>query len=966
MPNPARLLALAERIDAERAAAMRSRLPGADALLLATAYPAMTSWIERHPGELSATLVQKDALALEAKALNQLESADFKQQLRRMSNKHRARIALRELLPASLGGTDIDQSAAELSDLADVTIDAALDEAKRAVFARLGTPRDSAGREGKLTVLGMGKLGGRELNCGSDVDLVCVYDSDEHVASDGGNHSAHEIWSKVVQRMTANLADVTEHGFVWRVDLRLRPEGAAGPLVNSLAAAERYYEVFGRLWERAALLRARPVAGHKTFGKRVLRALDPFVWTKRVDPSIARQMFELVRRARAELSPNPERDLKLGPGGIREAEFFVQALQLIWGGREPRLRIRPTTAAVWRLRAAGLVTEREAQDLANAYAALRRAEHAVQWASGVQTHSLPRRRDALDRMGRTLGFDDGSAFVSDIEAHTSRVSALLTSLLPSGEARISRWAEVLLALDKDNFEELCQALRVAGMPDAEEHDQLPRDLFEMARLHPDAPLGSRSRERWRHLGEALLDAVADAADPRQAARYLRGLLARLRPPGVYTKMLADDPAAVCRLVTVLGGSSFVGDAVSARPELLDLVLFEHTVPTEETAMHEMLRVIDAPLSDADDAIEQQVGRIRRAQRRVTTQVALADLAAELDTPGATLVLAALADGALEAATRFALDTPSGQDVKGLAVIAMGKLGGRAVGYGSDLDVIFLYDPGQSEDPVDHFTRRARDIIRIIEMPHFEGPGYELDTRLRPSGNQGLLVVSLDAFARYHGVGDSAPGARRAATWERLALLRARFAAGDRELGTRAIAIATAAAYDSTTPVADLATDIHQLRMRMEQELAQERPGRYDLKLGRGGLVDVEFAVQLLQLRHGHDPSVRTTDTTQAIDALAAIGALDDERAASLREGYRFLRRLEQRVRVLHGDASHLLEERAAGLGPLARRMGFRDHEPSAAATRLLDRYRAVTDRVRRAYDDIVVRQIVQSEDRGRG
>jgi glutamate-ammonia-ligase adenylyltransferase len=950
MPNAGRLLALARRIDASRVESLHAALPKhAAAVLLATAYPALSRWLEQEPALATHESIEREALAVDAAPLRALDGDDFCRALRQFARRHRMRIALRELLPLSLGGTTIEDSAAEISDLADVTIDLALDEAKRALFKRLGTPVDDDGHEGKLVVLGMGKLGGRELNCGSDVDLVCFYDSDAHEARSGDRTtSAHEVWTKVVQRMTTNLEDVSEHGFVWRVDHRLRPEGAAGALVNSLAAAERYYELFGRLWERAAWLRARPVAGHMTFGRRVLRMLDPFVWRRTVDPHIAVNMYELVHRARAQLSLAPGRDLKLGPGGIREAEFFVQALQLIWGGREPRLRVRNTITAINRLRAAGLVTEREAQEVASAYAALRRAEHAVQWASGLQTHTLPRAPAALGRIARTLRFDDQQSFLADLEAHTTRVSALLTSLLPTGETAMSKWNDALLALDKGNYEELCEALLVAGMPDADDEGELARDLFEMSRHHAEGPLGARSRERWRNLADTLLGAIADAADPTQAARFLRGFSVRLSPPAVYTRMLADDPAALRRLITVLGGSVFVGEAVSRRPDLADLVLFEPDVPTPDEARAEVVGI------ELRDDVEELVGVVRRSQRRIITQVAIADLADAIDTRDATLTLSALADGVLEVATRFALGAAADEPVRGLAVIAMGSLGGNSIGYGSDLDVIFLYDDADIEDPVAYFTKRARAIIRFIEMPHFDGPGYQLDTRLRPSGNQGLLVTSLDSFARYHGVGEGA--SHKAATWERLALLRARFAAGDSPLGQRVIAIARSAAYDNTGDLTELASDVHRLRKRMEDELAKERPGRYDIKVGRGGLIDVEFTVQLLQLRHGSTPSVRTTDTRQAIEALAQIGALDTGQAGVLRDGYAFLRRLEQRVRVLHGDSSHLIEERAAGLVPLARRMGFREREAATSTERLLERYRAVTTRIRQVYEEIVVGQ----------
>jgi glutamate-ammonia-ligase adenylyltransferase len=333
----------------------------------------------------------------------------------------------------------------------------------------------------------------------------------------------------------------------------------------------------------------------------------------------------------------------------------------------------------------------------------------------------------------------------------------------------------------------------------------------------------------------------------------------------------------------------------------------------------------------------------------------------------TATLSALAEASLEVAVRAALGGGIDEPVLGLSVIAMGKLGGRELGYGSDLDVIFLYEPSASPagvEPSTFFARCARRIIHLVSVPHPAGRGYELDTRLRPSGNQGLLVTSIEAFARYHGRSiDGAPldlpaearagASRTAATWERLALLRARWVAGDARLGAQAMRTAHAAAYETPEDPEHVAAEIRRLRSRMERELSQERRGRRDLKLGRGGIVDVEFAVQSLQMRHGEDPAIRTTDTIEAIDLLVARGYLPDEHADALRDGYAFLRKLEQRIRILHADAAHLIEETAPGLVPLARRMGIRDRPRTEAAEELLARYREVTERVRGAYEAIV-------------
>jgi glutamate-ammonia-ligase adenylyltransferase len=990
MPRPSRYLALAQAIDAERAATCSARFAAhlpkgspahAIATLLGAAYPALAGVLDAAP-EIARRLDEEGFVAARssadllarmlAKIGDLADEGQVQRELRRTARDERIRIALRELLPPSLGGADVDVTARELSDLASATIEVALAEAVHAVSQRFGTAQTATGTLARFTVLGMGKLGGDELNAGSDVDLVFFYDTDDGgvVPPDQADAiSLHEYWTRVARRLTATLEEPTADGFVWRVDLRLRPEGRSGPLVNSLAAAERYYESFGRLWERAALLRARPIAGDRAFGDEVLATLSPFVWRRRVDPKVAAEMIGLAQRSRAELGAAAERDLKLGPGGIREAEFFVQALQLVWGGKEPRVRARNTLDGLRRLRAEGFVTDREAREVTEAYLALRRAEHAVQVATGLQTHARPEAPDALARLSRALGFDGPNAFTADIAKHIQRVSARFLSLSPDRvalpEVAKARFSPAIAALERADAEAFVDGvMRAAKGPLPEPDERLTdaaRDLFELSR-HPDAPLGGRTREQFDLLAEAVLGAVIDAADPEQAARYLRVFFARVTRPGVYVKLLGDDTRAVRRLVEALGASAFIGDALANNPELGDVILFARGAPTPEMARSEVEMAVETAGRAADDEVEDDdepiVEALRRAKARVTLQVGLADIASQLDTRQATATLSALADAELEAATRHALGSPGG--ARGLVVLAMGKLGGHEIGYGSDLDVLFLYHPlaaPAGSDASAWFARCTRRIIRLISVSHGAGPGYELDTRLRPSGSQGLLVTSLDAFARYHGIGEGADAPQvRAAAWERLALLRARPAAGDPVLGAEALRVAHAAAYDMPRDPAGVAEEIHRLRTRLLRENSQERRGRYDIKLGRGGLVDIEFAVQLLQLEHGADLRVRTTETAVAIDALASAGYLAPEHAETLRDGYAFLRKLEQRIRILHDTPSNLLEENAPGLSPLARRMGIRDRRGSEAAAELLARYRDVTERVHAAYEAIVTRR----------
>jgi glutamate-ammonia-ligase adenylyltransferase len=469
-------------------------------------------------------------------------------------------------------------------------------------------------------------------------------------------------------------------------------------------------------------------------------------------------------------------------------------------------------------------------------------------------------------------------------------------------------------------------------------------------------LGELTRERFPGLALAVLEELGASPDPEQAARFLRALLARFPSPQPYVVALANDRLALRRLVTALASSAFIGETIEVRPELADIILFGAGAISDPSAAVDVeiggqLQQLP-PGAEAEERRDALVRGLRVAKQRVMIEVATADLAGTIGTREATRVLSALADDILQRAVEHELGEQSG-----LAVIAMGKLGGREIGYGSDLDVVFVYDPERAPDADEaaaFFARAAGRVIRLISEPDAGGPGYELDTRLRPSGSHGMLVTSLVAFARYHGV--PVPGAEGApvtgsvgssgAAWERQALLRARFCAGDAELGARAMIVAERAAYEGG---AAPAAEVHHLRMRMERELGREREYRLDLKTGRGGLLDIEFSVQVLQMQNGADRAVRTADTSVALEALAARGYLGVEDYEAFSEGYAFLRRLEQRIHVLYGNGSSLIATRAAGLPALARRMGYRSQPGQPAESALLAHYRDVTQNVRAAY-----------------
>lgn len=981
------LLALALSLEPERANRLLADLdPGPEqpvAVLIGTAFPWMTPRQDWQMESLRALAHEgwrtprrrADALAgLAARVSNSSDGSEFLRSLRRGVWAEKVRIALRELLPPSLGGAPVSTTARELSGLAEASLSIAVDEARRKIAQNYGEPTSASGNAGRFFVLAMGKLAGEELNAGSDIDVCFYYDTDEGT----GQLTLHEHWSRVARRVVRSLEHPTADGLVWRVDLRLRPEGSRGALANSIVAAERYYETWGRLWERSALLRSRAVAGDLVLGAEFEREIAaPFVFRRDVEPRLAESLAELLHRSRMELSAAPERDLKLGPGGIREVEFFVQSLQLIWGGRHPQLRVKGTWQALERLRAAGFVSDVEARSMADAYTLLRTLEHRVQWMSGIQTHLIPEDSYHLELLSRSLGLASVDQLVDLVTRTRSFVERTFAGLLPGGAPKTSRhWALYSLL---DGFVEnpataadahepggaffaqrsaLSPELRgtlneeLSALGDDESAAEFVDHLVALSH-RPNGLLGALTREKNPGFADRLLEALLQCADPIQAALTLRSFFGRVSQVGPYIAALTEDERALRRLVVALGASVFVGEAILSRPDMFDvLVAGGGRIETPRRALRVELDGMN--MARFDDEYERQdafVGALRRAKSRVVIEVAAADLAGTIEMRDARRVLADLADESLERAAEFAFDG----DVRGLSIIALGKLGGRDIGYGSDLDVIFIYDRNRApivDEAQSYFIRRAQQIVRLISNAHPAGRGYELDTRLRPSGSQGMLVTSLEAFAVYHGVRTAGSGSihpavvSSGATWERQVLLRARCCAGDREIGRAAIEVAERAAYERGVPDIE---GLIRVRARMEHELAKETKYRHDLKHGRGGLVDIEFVTQWLQMQYGKDTRVRTTDTAEALERLGDAGYLDRPDYLVLQDGYTFLRRLEQRIHVLHGSSSSVFDERSPGLARLARRMAIQNSPRAPASEVLVERYRGVTNSVRAAY-----------------
>ncbi|HEX9577800.1 MAG TPA: bifunctional [glutamate--ammonia ligase]-adenylyl-L-tyrosine phosphorylase/[glutamate--ammonia-ligase] adenylyltransferase [Myxococcales bacterium] len=860
------------------------------------------------------------------------DATSLARRLRRHKQVEVLRIALRDLLGAS-----VPEVTRELSQLASASFEAAVRFHHRRLCALHGAPEDRG-----FCVLGMGKLGGEELNFSSDADVIFVYDKDGHTSGGLPHFTFYARLAEEVTRAIGSPKATPEGGFVFRVDLNLRPEGRSGPIVNAIRGLELYYEAQGAAWERFALLKARPIAGELHVGEEALRRLGPFVFRKYFDLKAIDEMRQLKARAEKEAARAPGIDLKLGKGGIREIEFFAQAIQLLHAGRNPNLRVRGTLRALERLLYAGIISSRDRDELAEAYIFFRRIEHRVQMVAERQTHAVPEDPQERERLARRAGLRDYASLERELTRHRAAVEARFKDLLRvAGDTPADEDPRAAAAADPlATEEERAAALAELGF---ERPDTVAAELSRLARRR-GTPFADASP-----LGPALISELAAAPDPDQAARHLTDLFFALGNPRPTAEMLAASPRTARLLVSLFGSSDFLSRSLVKHPELIDQLLGRGAAPLVRDRDDLRAELKDRLLSPDVEAV---LTELRRFHNEEVLRIALHDVAGALDVESVSRQLSDLAGVCVESCLALATaeiekrdGAPRGLDgaPTSLVVIGLGKLGGRELGYHSDLDLLFLYStPGETEKRVsnhEHFARVAQKLISHLGLPLREGALYRIDTRLRPSGNAGPLVVSFEALATYH--------SREARLWERQALLKARAVAGDETLFARARTQVLEPSLFRREKPEDAARELLSMRERMEREIAAESPGRYNSKLGRGGLVDVEFAVQFLQLVHGAEhPRVRSASTPQALADLLQAGLLAPEDHQPLARGYRFLRRLESRLRIVRDRSVDHLPESGRELLHLARRMGY---SGPRAGEELLADYERTAAEVRAAF-----------------
>ena len=823
--------------------------------------------------------------------------AEWPRLLRRYRQAESTRLTWRD----AIAGDAVEAILAGSSRLAETCLRLALDALETEFAERHGVVRDSDGVAQSLVVFGLGKLGGGELNFSSDVDLVYAYEREGE--SDGSRPlAAEDYFSRLGQRLAKLLDEVTADGFSHRVDLRLRPYGNAGRIAWSFAALEQYFQREGRDWERYAWQKARPVAGDLDAGERFLETLRPFVYRRYLDFGALAGLREMKAMIAAEVArKDMADDIKRGPGGIREIEFLAQALQLIRGGREAGLRERRLLPALDALVASAQIAPEVGGALEQAYLFLRRLENRLQMLRDAQTHRLPEGEEERTRLATSLEFADWNALLAALDAQRERVAAEFNALL--GQRRKSVDGELAVYWRALPDAGDAQSLVDAGFEDAAGLDASLRDFVRAPGVRD---LADAVRARLDRVAPALLQASAISLQPDAALRRVLALLQNILRRSSYLALLDERPTALSRLVDVVARSGLLAERLAAHPLLLDELL-DARLAGPLPQRDELQAECDSAVAAVDGDLEQALHALNEKRQALGFRIALAALDGRQPAAESSRQLAWLADAVVACVLRFAqaeVERAHGKlpDAR-FAVLSYGSLGGEELGFGSDLDLVFLFDAdpdSQSDgaralDAPRWYARLAQKVVALLDTPTAGGRLYEVDVRLRPDGAKGLLVSSLASFSDYQ--------RERAWTWEHQALVRARFVAGDASLGAAFDAI-RAETLSKTRDAGKLADEVSAMRNRMRAELDRSDAARFDLKQGEGGLVDLEFLLQFLVLRDAgsHPELLAPRDTPGLLRVLGDAGslsnadALHEAHAALLDAGLRCT--LDRRKRLL--------------------------------------------------------------------
>ena len=822
--------------------------------------------------------------------------------LRQFRNREMVRIAWRDIA----GWAPLNETLTDVSLLAETCVQAALDFLFRQACESRGTPVNQQGEPQNLVVLGMGKLGAWELNFSSDIDLIFAFRDDGEL-NDRRETSYSEFYTRLASNLVKVLDAVTEDGFVFRTDTRLRPFGDSGPLVMSFDAMDAYYQSQAREWERYAMVKVRAIAGDLKAGRELEQFLRPFVYRRYLDYRALGELRELKRKITQELvRKDRQENVKLGPGGIREIEFIGQAFQLIRGGQEKSLQERQIQVVLARLGQLGLMPAASVQTLLDSYAYLRTVENRLQQYGDRQTHDLPTSPEERLAIAFVLGHADWDSLKQELDEVRQQVHAIFQEVITGSQTE----SDAPFTMT-DEPEQMATRLSQLGLADTA--TALPA-LEQFLASHAVRKLTPRGESELRRLLPELIRAAARTETPTLTLERILELIEAIASRNVYLSLLAENPAAREQLVRLAAASPWISHAIARHPLLLDELLDPRTLYqplTRAELQQELANKLDAV--DADD-IEQLMIALRQFKQTNVLRVAAADISGAIPLMVVSDYLSYIAETLVDSVMRHAWrmtaqrhGVPPGaryDHPDGFGIIAYGKLGGLELGYGSDLDLVFLYEGDalastEGDKPVtvaEFFARIGKRIIHLLTTNTPAGVLYETDLRLRPSGSSGLLVSSVDAFETYQ--------MQEAWTWEQQAMLKARFVAGDPAIGAR-FATIRAKSLCRQRDTEALRKEVREMREKMRESLGAQQAGQFDVKQDFGGIVDIEFLVQfgVLSRAHANEKLTEWTDVVRLLDSLTQAKFIDEKDARFLRHSYCGFREQTHRAALLEIPAT---------------------------------------------------------------
>ncbi|MEN6628826.1 MAG: bifunctional [glutamate--ammonia ligase]-adenylyl-L-tyrosine phosphorylase/[glutamate--ammonia-ligase] adenylyltransferase, partial [Sulfuricella sp.] len=820
----------------------------------------------------------------------------------------RQQVMMRLIVRDLAGLADLREVMATASQMAEVTVSFALARLDGWLRSQYGAAiGEDSGDEQDLVVVGMGKLGGGELNVSSDIDLIFAYPEEGETAGPRKT-SNHEYFALLGKKLIGALNDTTADGFVFRVDMRLRPYGDSGPLVCSFAMLENYYLTQGREWERYAWIKGKPLTG--SLYRELADILRPFVFRKYLDFGAFASMRGLHAQIRQEVTRRDMSDnIKLGPGGIREIEFIAQVFQLIRGGKETILQTRSTLTALDLIEQRNLLPAQTVAELRDAYFFLRNLEHRLQYLEDAQTQTLP--ENEADRLiiATAMGFADWPAFMAKLDSHRDKAERHFEQVFAAPHSTQDSHPLATLWHGAPDDEAAIARLAAQGYRHAAETWQRLRSLRESSRYNQ---LPDESRTRFDALMPPLIEVACDFPNPDETLERILHLVENISRRGTYLALLLEYPQTLNQVAKLCSASPWVSDYLTQHPILLDELLDTrelYALADREHLRSELVELLNAATGDT----ERQMDIMRHFKQAQTFRLVAQDLAGILPLEILSDRLSDLADLILDETIRLAwagLRTKH-RDTPRFAIIAYGKLGGKELGYASDLDIIFLYDD-DAPDAAEIYARLAQRISTWISSMTAAGILYETDLRLRPNGASGLLVSTVPAFEEYQ--------KKQAWAWEHQALTRARFSAGDADVGAAFERIR----IDVLRQQRDAAT-LREEILNMRQKMLDAHPnpsGLFDIKHDRGGIIDVEFLVQYLVLRFSpiHPELTRDAGNLALLRIAGELGLVPVDQAQQVRDAYREYRLLQHQLRLQGGAHARIEPAQVAGLASAVKQL----------------------------------------------